>query len=138
MADKARCAVRGAILPGRMCSHVMVGGVFCCFEGKCKHKRISFRPSNGTIGDSFIADWCGRCARDKALREGVDIEECDDNEVCDIVSRTMAYRTDEPEYPSEWICDQDGRGACCTAFIPAGDPVPPPRCERTGDMFGGA
>jgi hypothetical protein len=120
-----------------MCTRIMVGGVFCTFNGDCRHKRISFQPSSGTIGESFIADWCGNCARDKALREGIDIDEVDDNERCDIVGRTMAYNVADPEYPSEWIYDQDGC-PCCTAFIPAGDPVPAPRCEHTNDMFGGA
>ena len=137
MVDKTRCAVRGAIHQGGMCAKVIVGGVFCGFDGECQHKRISYQPSSGTIGESFIAGWCGNCARDKALREGIDIDECDDNERCDIVGRTMAYNVADPEYPSEWIYDQDGH-PCCTAFIPSGDPVPAPRCEHTNDMFGGA
>lgn len=136
MADKTRCAVRGAIYPGGMCTRIMVGGVFCTFNGDCWHKRISFQPSSGTIGESFIAGWCGNCARDKALREGVELEECDDNERCDIVGRTMAYNVDDPEYPSEWIYDENG-APCCTAFIPAGEPVPAARCAHTNDMFGG-
>jgi hypothetical protein len=136
MADKERCAVRGAIFPGAMCGHVMVGGVFCLSDGDCKHQRTSFQPSSGTIGHAFIAGWCGNCARDKALREGVEPEECDDNQRCDIVDRTMLYKVDDPEYPSEWIYDQDGH-PCCTAFVPAGDPVPAPRCDHTDDMFGG-
>lgn len=137
MADKARCAVRGAVNPGAMCAKVIVRGMFCGFDGECQQKRISYQPSSGTAGESFIASWCGNCARDKALREGVDIDECDDNERCEIVGRTMAYHVDEPEYPSEWIYDQDGH-PCCTAFTPAGDPVPAPRCAHTDDLFGGA
>ena len=138
MTDKIRCAVRGALLPGfAMCRRVMVGGVFCLSDHDCEHQRTSFQPSNGTIGASFIAEWCGNCARDKALREGVALEECDDSERCDIVGRTMLYNVDAPEYPIEWIYDRD-RQPCCTAFVQAGDPVPAPRCEHTNDMFGGA
>jgi hypothetical protein len=115
----------------------MVGRVFCLadYDG-CKHQRASFQPSNHTVGQSFIAEWCGNCARDKALREGGALDECDDNQRCDIVGRTMAYNVDDTEYPDEWIYDRNGQ-PCCTAFIPSGDPVPAPRCDHTDDIFGG-
>lgn len=130
MSDKTRCAVRGAVHPGALCAKIIVGGVFCGFDGECQHKRTSYQPSSGTVGASFIAGWCGECARDN-------IDELDYNDRCDIVGRTMAFNVSDPEYPAEWIYDQDGR-PCCTAFIPVGDPVPEPRCGHTGDMFGGA
>ena len=39
-----------------------------------------YRPSNGTEGDMFLNAWCCHCARDKAMREGADFDECDDDE----------------------------------------------------------
>ncbi|WP_153116047.1 hypothetical protein [Rhodocyclus tenuis] len=93
-----------------------------------------YRPSNGTEGEIFISHWCFACQRDKALREDRDVFECDDNERCDIVGNTMCYDVEDEKYPKEWRIGNDGQ-PCCTAFVPAGDPIPTPRCERTLDMF---
>ena len=30
---------------------------------------VQWVPSNSDVGYSFISDWCGTCARDKAARE---------------------------------------------------------------------
>jgi hypothetical protein len=37
-AEKPRCAVRGMLARGAMCSSVIVGGKFCGFNGACPHK----------------------------------------------------------------------------------------------------
>lgn len=68
------------------------------------------------------------------MREGADVFECDDNEKCEIIALTFALDVDHPAYPKEWTFDADGQ-PCCTAFIPAGEEVPPPRCTKTVDMF---
>lgn len=83
-----------------------------------------YRPSNGTEGHGFIAAWCDICARDDGGR-------------CPILARTMAHAVDEPSYPTEWSFDDAGAPQC-TAYVPAGDPLPPERCPFTIDMFGGA
>ncbi|PKO49044.1 MAG: hypothetical protein CVU31_02685 [Betaproteobacteria bacterium HGW-Betaproteobacteria-4] len=93
-----------------------------------------YRPSNGTEGDLFFAAWCGKCQRDKAMREGCAIEECDDSERCDLIASTMMFDIDEPGYPTEWQYDKTGQPSC-TAYIPAGDLLPPQRCEHTQDLF---
>lgn len=93
-----------------------------------------YRPSNGTEGDLFFAAWCGKCQRDKAMREGCAIEECDDSERCDLIAATMIFDVDEPGYPTEWQYDKTGQPSC-TAYIPAGDILPPTRCEHTQDLF---
>jgi len=93
-----------------------------------------YRPSNGTEGECFFAAWCCKCQRDKALREGANIDDCDDTERCDIIANTFAYDLEDPEYPAEWQYGKDGQ-PCCTAFVPAGDAVPAPRCEHTMDLF---
>lgn len=35
----------------------------------------------------------------------------------------------------EWVYGPDDE-PMCTAFVPAGDPIPPPKDDRTIDMFG--
>ena len=93
-----------------------------------------YQPSNDTEGHVFWADWCCKCQRDKAMREGCDIDECDDNERCDIIADTMCYSVEDEKYPKEWTYDKHGN-PCCIAFVPAGDAIPEPRCEHTLDMF---
>lgn len=93
-----------------------------------------YQPSNGTEGFIFMEAWCAECQRDKAMREGADFDECDDDERCDIIGDTMAYDVDDPEYPSEWQFGTDGQPRC-TAFVEAGQPIPEPRCTKTLDLF---
>jgi hypothetical protein len=59
-----------------------------------------YRPSNGTDGDIFIERFCNHCRKD-AVCEG-----------CEIQLRTMAFDIDEPEYPTEWVYDADGKPTC--------------------------
>lgn len=88
-----------------------------------------FRPSNGTGGDIFMAGFCNRC-----------IHMLDDGRPpCDILGRSLGYSIGDPEYPAEWIEDDDGSNASCTAFqLPQDQNQPPvtPRCTETKDLFG--
>jgi hypothetical protein len=93
-----------------------------------------FRPSNATQGDAFFSNWCRHCQCDKAMREGVAIDDCDDNERCDIIPLTLWYHADDPEYPGEWRYDANGN-PICSAFVEAGDPIPRPRCTATMELF---
>jgi hypothetical protein len=66
---------------------------------------LLYRPSNGTEGECFTAEWCEHCSKDDH-----------DNEVfCDILTRTTAFSIDDPEYPREW-CYGDTGQPICTAF----------------------
>lgn len=65
-------------------------------------KAIPWRPSNGTGGDIFRADWCDKCHREQGNRK------------CKIFTKTLIYDINDPEYPKEWIDDDDGPR--CTAF----------------------
>lgn len=89
---------------------------------------VQYMPSNHTEGCSFIEHFCGNCARDRACREGRNLDEIDDDEWCQILA--ASYRGEA----TEWRQMPDGRRTCI-AFVPAGTPVPPPRCEFTRDMF---
>lgn len=73
-------------------------------------------PSNGSEGVMFFDTWCRRCQRDKAMREGADFDECDDNELCEIIAASFRGKV------KEWI--EDESGPRCTAFIEAGHEVP--------------
>lgn len=99
-----------------------------------KHAGEKYRPSNGTEGECFFESWCRHCQRDKAMREGANLDECDDTERCDIIANTFAYDVDDAEYPTEWQYGKDGQ-PCCTAFIPAGDQIPTQRCTKTLELF---
>lgn len=99
-------------------------------------KTIPYRPSNGTEGDVFMSVFCSRCERDKDFTD--DPEE---GISCPIVANAFAYSIIDPEYPKEWVRDEDsecgligGCGARCTAFIQRGDEIPY-RCDATPDMF---
>lgn len=80
-----------------------------------------YRPSNGTEGDLFMAEWCQQCAL--ADYDGTG---------CTIQLRALAHDIYDPEYPAEWNFTIGGYPQC-SAF--AGDPPPEPRCDKTPDMF---
>lgn len=85
-------------------------------------------PSNGTEGCSFLDYACSNCARDKAMREGADLDECDDNELCEIIA--AAFRREAVE----WREMPDGT-VKCIAFVSADKPIPDQRCQHTKDLF---
>lgn len=83
-----------------------------------------YRPSNGTEGDIFMAQWCERCALADYNGDG-----------CMIQLRALAHSIGDPEYPAEWRLTNGGAPQCTAFDI---DPPPEPRCDRTPDMFSGA
>lgn len=93
-----------------------------------------FRPSNATQGEAFFAAWCHSCARDKAMREGADLDECNDNERCEIIGLTQIHNVHDPEYPVEWHYDTNGLPTC-SAYVAAGDTVTQTRCPNTLELF---
>lgn len=70
-----------------------------------------YRPSSGSEGRAFMADFCDRCERDRLFQESPE-----KHDGCSIAADTMALRVTDPEYPKEWVEDRDG--ARCTAFTP--------------------
>lgn len=80
-----------------------------------------YRPSNGTEGDIFMAEWCEKCALAGYEGEG-----------CMIQLRALAFGTHAPEYPAEWNYTNAGTPQC-TAF--RAEPEAEPRCDKTPDMF---
>lgn len=86
-------------------------------------------PSNATVGDTFLAHECGSCARDKSMREGEPVEECDDNELCPIIAASFRGEA------VEWRRMPDGE-VKCISWVAAGETPPAPRCHHTADLFG--
>lgn len=73
-----------------------------------------YRPSNGSIeGAAFMARWCDRCEREAGYRR-----DPNKHDACRILVNTMAYSIGDPEYPREWVRDENGPR--CTAFVSAG------------------
>lgn len=76
-----------------------------------------YLPSSGTEGHCFMEAWCCHCARDKAMREGADLDDCDDDEKCDIIANSFIGPV------PEWIYDER-HVPKCTAFVEADSPIP--------------
>ena len=87
-----------------------------------------YMPSNGTEGEAFLESWCGGCARDRSMRDGVDLDECDDDEKCEIIA--ASFRDEAVEWR-----ELDGGECVCLAFVAAGTAPHAPRCEHTIEMF---
>lgn len=62
------------------------------------------------------------------MREGCDVDECDDNERCEIIAASFRGKA------VEWRVLETGE-VFCMAFVPAWEPIPEPRCTATIDMF---
>lgn len=63
-------------------------------------------PSNGTEGSAILCSLCSTYARDKAMREGSDPDECDDNELCEIIAASFRGEA------VEWRDMDDGEVTC--------------------------
>jgi hypothetical protein len=87
-----------------------------------------YLPSNSSDGYGFLESWCHHCARDKAMLEGADYDECDDNELCPIIAASFRGQA------VEWRELESGE-KLCVKFVPAKQPIPV-RCTLTNDMFG--
>ena len=59
-----------------------------------------YRPSNGTEGMAFMAAYCGRCKRDQEYQRTQE-------NGCSITVLSMAHYPEDPEYPPEWIEEDD-------------------------------
>ena len=67
-----------------------------------------FKQSNSDQGSCFESDYCLNCRRYRRSKQT-------DDYYCRIRLYTFAYDIDDPEYPSEWIYQEDG-SPTCTAF----------------------
>lgn len=60
-----------------------------------------YRPCNGSEGEWFRRKFCEQCQHDIQMN-------------CQILVRTLMNDKDDPDYPTEWIKDENGPR--CTAF----------------------
>jgi hypothetical protein len=93
-----------------------------------------YEPSNGTEGMCFHEGWCCNCERDKVMNGTATQEDADRDPslYCEILNQSFCDGG-----AKEWQFDKNG-DPCCTAFVPMGETVPPPRDDKTIDMFEGA
>jgi hypothetical protein len=66
-------------------------------------KGMKYRPSNGTEGERFIVEYCDRCVHEP---------QDDKSQGCKILIRTMVHDVNDPEYPKEWVYDDEGVPKC--------------------------
>lgn len=82
----------------------------------------------------FVDIWCGSCAYETWDPDS------DEGEKCDVLNRALLLDVGDPEYPSEWVYD-DEKGPMCTKWTDPDelDPYAPPgegrRCPNTLDLF---
>lgn len=81
-----------------------------------------YRPSNSDEGWAFIAEFCDNCHHDDASTE----------KYCQILGRTMGLPENDPDYPKEWVIENNKPR--CTAFSDKEKPLPI-RDDKTIDMF---
>jgi hypothetical protein len=68
-----------------------------------------YRPSNGTEGEYFISEFCQNCIHDNPDYDAKSPR-------CDILTLTMCLDASDPNYPSEWVYDENDRPTC-TKFV---------------------
>ena len=78
-----------------------------------------YRPSNGTIGMSFMSEFCDKCA----VRS-----------ICRILPKVMTCNVDDPQYPEQWTYDAEGNPTC-TSFTDRTGRRLPRACLKTADLF---
>lgn len=69
-----------------------------------------YRPSNGSEGMYFTSEFCDRCMFDDG------VSQYGEEKACTLLLNSLMYGVNDPEYPREWIVDEDGHGIC-TKFI---------------------
>lgn len=58
-----------------------------------------YRPSNGSEGMNFMRYFCDRCKYNI-------------NQDCEILANSICYDINDPEYPKEWIYDENNDSIC--------------------------
>ena len=66
-----------------------------------------YQPSNGTEGMMFTETYCMNCLHCNPDPHG--------KKQCEILLATMLFSTNDPEYPKEWVYDEND-DPCCTKW----------------------
>lgn len=88
--------------------------------------RKPYQPSNGTEGMDFVETYCMNCIHCDPDSNG--------KKQCQILCRTMVYNISDPQYPKEWIYNEDNE-PICTSWVKwdwgnDGDPDDPDNPKR--------
>ncbi len=87
-----------------------------------------YRPSNGTEGEMFQEQFCYSCRLGQ-----------DEDNPCDILTRSFAFSIGDADYPKEWVHDRNGRPTCIAFHdVLSEEPASVLRCEHTLDLFEGS
>lgn len=62
-----------------------------------------YRPSNGTEGMIFMEKFCDKCKKNNT------------GDGCKILADSLCFEVNEPEYPKEWVYDENNKPTC-TSF----------------------
>lgn len=71
-----------------------------------------YRPSNGTEGMMFQAEWCEHCERDRHYQETME-----PGTGCPIIADSLVLDASDKDYPHALTHDERGRPTCL-AFKP--------------------
>lgn len=85
-----------------------------------------YRPSNGTEGMMFEAEFCDRCCKSLFWT---------DDQGCAILGNALFHEVDEPEYPKEWTYDDKGNPTCTAFELDDGSHQPTPKLDEV-EFFG--
>lgn len=69
-----------------------------------------YQPSNGTEGMIFMEHFCENCIHEKYLQDPEKFD--DEKDKCRILSNSMIYSVNDPEYPIEWTYDENDKPTC--------------------------
>jgi hypothetical protein len=67
-----------------------------------------YRPSSGSEGIWFCGMFCDQCINQHP--------DPNNKKQCMILCRTLCHSINEPEYPTEWVYDENNNPTC-TAFV---------------------
>ena len=115
--QRPECAVRGIVVPGAMCAHV-IGGKSCGYDGSCRHKRTPDAPKPPAEADTLRARVAELEAEVQRLRADARDDEATRATMADLLSRTaIALRGPEPPLPRWSWHDLPDRAAAAIAAI---------------------
>lgn len=70
----------------------------------------AYEPSNGTEGAIFMIEFCYQCKNELFIHTNNE-----SHHKCDILTRSLMWSKNEPDYPTEWIIQNNQ--PTCTAFV---------------------
>lgn len=101
--------------PERAMHYGRVWSISCQWQQTEAEREAPTVPAQLRAVDSFAAKWCANCAKDNAANGTRNLDDCDDGELCWILSQ--AYRSASAGLPDSYRRDSDG-ALFCSEFDP--------------------